>query len=196
MVLHVDCHGTFRASRRREGCVGGRGSTQVIAAGNPRDILATLTSEKAAVLGWLSVPDGMLPGPEAFDCVQNSMLAHARWVSSELYPEIASRTRDEVSAEIRLARAAYRILTDDLLPRSRESNADREDRGRAIRAMRELLDRLLSIETVIFDAARNTMTREELEDLDQRYEDWRHSTSAALLIAESMMKEVFSASSG
>lgn len=178
-----------------KGCVGGRGSTQVIAA-NPHDILATLRSEKAAVLGWLAVPDGMLPGPEEFGCIQNSLLAHARWVTSELYPEIASRIGDDVLAEIRLAQAAYRILTDDLLPRSRESSAGREDRGRAIRAMRELLDRLLSVETVIFDAARSSMTREELEDLDQRYEDWRHSTTAALLIADSVMKEVFSASSG
>jgi glycerol-3-phosphate dehydrogenase len=154
------------------------------------DICATLTDENNATLQLLERMDLRELGFDPhFDRIERVLRRHARWITSELYREIARRAGGDVEAAIKLARSSYQMMSEQLLPRARQSNENLADRTQAMQSLRDLLTRHIRLEQSIFDAACQAMTAEQREDLDQRYADWRQSTAAALLIAESVLKD-------
>jgi hypothetical protein len=153
------------------------------------DIFATLAQENDATLQMLDDIDanGMRFDP-SFDNVERALLLHAQWITSELFREIAKHAGADVEAAIQLARTSYRMMVERLLPRARHSNPDLGDRTDAMQSLRTVFARHIAMEQSIFDDACGAMTAEQREDLDQRYADWRRSSSAGLLVAKSIMK--------
>lgn len=164
-----------------------------------RDILKTLQKEHAALRELFATinatTDRAKKGRmQLLESIEGNLLPHAKWEETVFYPAFAERADREGLKTHAEALLEHHAVEKVVMPEVHAAEVDSPQFAGRVKVFGEFIDHhAREEESTMFKLARKLFTPEELADLDQQYEEWKQSPSAAMAIAGEQGKTGFRA---
>lgn len=126
---------------------------------------------------------------ELLERIESALVPHAKWEETVFYPAFAERASHEQRLLWASAMQEHRAVEHSVLPDLKAADLDSREFAGSAKVLGELIDHhAKEEERDMFSAARSLFSPQELAELDQRYEDWKHSGMGGLMTMHAKLK--------
>ena len=159
-----------------------------------RDILATLKNEHDALRGLFAdlkatTDRGVKTRTDLLERIEAALIPHAKWEEQVFYPAFKERAdRDGLQTHAE-ALAEHHAVEQTIIPEVHAADPGTPEFAGRTKVFGELIDHhAKEEEKTMFKMARQLFTAEERAQLDEEYEAWKQSDTAATLVAAEKAK--------
>ena len=159
-----------------------------------RDILKTLQAEHDAVRALFkdmedTTDRAKKKRSDLLEEIEASLIPHAKWEELVFYPAFRERAdRDGIKSHAE-AVEEHRAVEKTVMPDVHAADTETPEFAGRVKVFGEFVDHhAKEEETTMFKMARKMFSAEERATLDEEYEQWKQSATAANLMASERLK--------